>query len=114
LCSGPANDGRNRTPLRGHQLRKMQQLLVFLATPFDFPDAWVQPFGPARFALLGRLAREQRGHARPLVETIFGDGGFEDLVLDVGPDTAFNDGHGGGGRCVVRWVIVLRSRSKLL
>jgi hypothetical protein len=32
-----------------------------------------------------------------LVEAIFGDGGFEDLILDVGPDTTFDDGHGGGG-----------------
>ena len=59
LRRGAADDGRDGAPLRRHQLGQVQQLLVFLAAPFDFPDAWVQPFGPARFALLGSFAREQ-------------------------------------------------------
>jgi hypothetical protein len=31
----------------------------------------------------------------PLVETIFRDGSFEDFVLDVAPDAAFDDRHSG-------------------
>lgn len=75
----------------------MQQLLILLLTPLDLLDARVQPFVPSSLALLGRLARQQRGHACPLIEAILGDGRLEDLVLDVGPDTSLDDRHCGGG-----------------
>lgn len=76
----------------------MEQLLVLIAGPLDFADAGVEPFCPAGFALFGGFPGEKRGHALPLIQTVFGDGGFEDFVFDIGPDAAFDDGHGGGGR----------------
>lgn len=76
----------------------MEQLLVLIAGPLDFADAGVKPFCPAGFALFGGFPGEKRGHALPLIQTVFGDGGFEDFVFDIGPDAAFDDGHGGGGR----------------
>ena len=93
LSRGTAHNWSNGPPLCWHELGQMQQLLIFFATPFDFADARVQPFGPARFALFGRFAREERGDAGPLVQAVFGDCRFEDFVFDVGPDATFDDGH---------------------
>jgi hypothetical protein len=42
-------------------------------------------------ALLGGLALEERGDTGPLVEAVFHDGCFEDLVFGVFPDSAFHD-----------------------
>lgn len=49
----------------------MQELLIFLAGPLDLANTRVQPFYPARFALLRRLSSEERRDSGPLVETIF-------------------------------------------
>ena len=42
----------------------------------------------AGFALLGRLAHEQRGGTFPLIQAILHDSGLEDLILDVGAAAA--------------------------
>ncbi|CRK27851.1 hypothetical protein BN1708_004512 [Verticillium longisporum] len=97
LVGGAADDGGNGAPLGRHELGEVQELLVLLLAPFDLLDAGVEPFVPSRFALLGRLARQQGRHARPLVEAIFRHGGLEDLILNVGPDASLDDGHFGGG-----------------
>jgi len=60
LHGGAADDGRDGAPLRRQQLGQVQQLLVLLARPLGLLDCRVQPLVPARLALLGRLAHEQR------------------------------------------------------
>jgi hypothetical protein len=31
-----------------------------------------------------------------LLKSIFGDGGLQNLILDIGPDSSLDDGHAGG------------------
>mmetsp|Transcript_20181 Transcript_20181/g.32242 ORF Transcript_20181/g.32242 Transcript_20181/m.32242 type:complete len:267 (+) Transcript_20181:594-1394(+) len=90
LCGGPTYDGRDAPPLTRHDLGEMQQFLVLGLTPLRLLDARVQPFVPTRFALLGRLAHQQRRDARPLIQTVLHHGCFQDLVLGVLPHTAFD------------------------
>lgn len=47
LCWCAAHDGCNGTPLRGHELGQVQQLLILLARPLGLFDAGVQPLVPA-------------------------------------------------------------------
>ena len=63
----------------------MKELLILLFRPLNLADAWIQPLHPSSFALFGSLSSEERGDPRPLIETVFADGGFEDFILDVGP-----------------------------
>ena len=57
-------------------------------------DGRVKPLVPARLALLGGLADEQRRDARPLVLAVLHDGRLEDLVLRVLPHAAlYHDPH---------------------
>lgn len=46
LGSGPPNYRGDGPPLRGHQLRQVKQLLLFLAGPFCLLDAGVKPLVP--------------------------------------------------------------------
>ena len=55
----PTHDGCNGSPLSGHQLGQMQQLLIFLSCPLSLFDGWVEPLVPARLALLGGLPHQQ-------------------------------------------------------
>lgn len=82
----------------------MEELLILVAGPFDFADAGVEPFCPASLALFCGFPGEKRGHALPLVQTVFRDGGFENFVLDICPDAALDDGHGEWGGVV--WKVV--------
>lgn len=47
LGSSTSYDRSDGSPLRGHQLGQMKQLLLFLSGPFCFLDAGVQPLVPA-------------------------------------------------------------------
>ena len=78
--------------LGGHELGQVEQLLVLVARPLALGllDGGVQPLEPARLALLGRLAVQQRADSRPLVFAVLHDGFLEDLVLDVAPDAALD------------------------
>jgi len=41
--------------------------------------------------LLGRFTIEEGGHACPLLFAVFHNGGFEDFILGVFPDAAFDE-----------------------
>ena len=95
LRSGAADDRRDRAPLSRHQLGEVEQLFLLLARPLRFLDRWIEPFMPARLALLCRFAHEQRRDARPLILAVLHDGCLEDLILRVLPHTALDqDTHG--------------------
>ena len=81
LCGRATHNRGDRAPLCRHELSHVQELLIFFARPLDFLDRRIQPFVPPRFALLGRLAHEQRRDTRPLIHTILGHGSLEDLIL---------------------------------
>ena len=68
----------------------MEQLLILFPCPLSLLDGGVEPLVPAGLALLGGLADEQRGDARPLVLTVLHHGRLEDLILGVLPHPALN------------------------
>lgn len=47
LSGRAAHDGGDGSPLGGHELGEMEQLLLLLPTPLRFLDARVQPLVPA-------------------------------------------------------------------
>eukprot|EP00962_Isochrysis_galbana_P022508 scaffold6732_cov99-Isochrysis_galbana.AAC.2 len=98
LRGGPADDRGNCTPLRRHQLGQVQQLFLLIARPLRLLDRRVEPLVPARFALLGRLADQQRRDAAPLVLAVLHDCCLEDLILRVLPHATLDqDAHRGSG-----------------
>lgn len=68
----------------------MEQLLILFPCPLSLLDGGVEPLVPAGLALLGGLADEQRGDARPLVLAVLHHGRLEDLVLGVLPHPALD------------------------
>lgn len=85
------NNGCDCAPLGGHELGKVQQLFIFITGPLGLLDAGVEPLIPSGFALLGRLAHEQRGDTCPLIQAILHDSGLEDLILSIFPNTTLED-----------------------
>lgn len=67
LRRGSSDDRCNRSPLRGHQFRQMQQLFVFRFGPFDLFDRGVEPFVPSGFALLRGFPDQERRDTSPLL-----------------------------------------------
>lgn len=100
LRRSPANNGCYCTPLRGHKLREVKELLILRLGPFCLLDRGVEPFVPPGLALFGGFPDKQRGDARPergelsmlrikwtghspLVLPVLRDGGLQDLILGV-------------------------------
>ena len=89
ILRSPSDHGRNGPPLAGENLGQMQKHLLFLSAPLGLLDTRVDPLVPPGLALFGRLAHQQRGDTRPLVQTVFHHRRFQDLVLNVLPNSSF-------------------------
>mmetsp|Transcript_14021 Transcript_14021/g.37874 ORF Transcript_14021/g.37874 Transcript_14021/m.37874 type:complete len:241 (+) Transcript_14021:1864-2586(+) len=59
LCGRATHDGRNGSPLRGHELGQVQQLFILLTRPLCLLDAGIKPLKPSGLALLRGLANQQ-------------------------------------------------------
>lgn len=91
LWGGPTNKGRNGPPLAGENSGQLEKLLVFGPGPLGFLDAGIEPLIPSLFALFGGFPLEEGWDTRPLVHAVLHDGGFEDFVFGVFPDSSFHD-----------------------
>ena len=81
LSGRPAHDGSYGAPLRGHELGKVEQLLILFPGPLRLLDAGVQPLIPAGLALLGGFPHQQGGNPGPLIQPILHDCCLQDFVL---------------------------------
>lgn len=72
LGSGSSDDGGNGSPLGGHQLGQMEQLLFLLSGPFCLFDARVKPLVPIHKDQCMTSEMQHPGHPLLLIRSLTG------------------------------------------